>query len=203
MNGPGSSIKQWPGQPYPLGATWDGKGVSFALFSEHATGMELCLFDSPEAEKESERDRFTEYPDHVWRAYLPEVLPGQLCGYRVHGPYEPQQGHRFNPNKLLLDPYAKGIGRDANGLARSLATGLATRKAISRSTTGIVRRHPGIGSRGAASGRWWGDTSLLQSHRSTANYPLPGSCHRAVDVGSRVLSWRATGRYGQGVFVAV
>ena len=113
MNGPGSSIKQWPGQPYPLGATWDGKGVSFALFSEPATGMDLCLFDSSEAEKESERDRFTEYPDHVWRAYLPEVLPGQLYGYRVHGPYEPQQGHRFNPNKLLLDPYAKGIGRDA------------------------------------------------------------------------------------------
>lgn len=75
--------------------------------------QELCLFDSPEAEKESERDRFTEYPDHVWRAYLPEVFPGQLYGYRVHGPYEPQQGHRFNPNKLLLDPYAKGIGRDA------------------------------------------------------------------------------------------
>lgn len=112
MNGPGNSIKQWPGQPYPLGATWDGKGVNFALFSEHATDVELCLFDSPEAEKESARVRFTEYTDHVWHAYLPEVLPGQLYGYRVHGPYEPQQGHRFNPNKLLLDPYAKGIGRD-------------------------------------------------------------------------------------------
>jgi len=112
MNGPGNSIKQWPGQPYPLGATWDGKGVSFALFSEHATGVELCLFDSPEAEKESARVRFTEHTDQVWHAYLPEVLPGQLYGYRVHGPYEPQQGHRFNPNKLLLDPYAKGIGRD-------------------------------------------------------------------------------------------
>jgi isoamylase len=112
MNGAGNSTKQWPGHPYPLGATWDGKGVNFALFSEHATGVELCLFDSPDAEKESERVRFTEYTDHVWHAYLPEVLPGQLYGYRVHGPYEPQQGHRFNSNKLLLDPYAKGIGRD-------------------------------------------------------------------------------------------
>jgi glycogen operon protein len=112
MNGAGNSTTQWPGHPYPLGATWDGKGVNFALFSEHATGVELCLFDSPDAEKESERVRFAEYTDHVWHAYLPEVLPGQLYGYRVHGPYEPQQGHRFNSNKLLLDPYAKGIGRD-------------------------------------------------------------------------------------------
>ena len=107
-----TSIRQWPGQPYPLGATWDGKGVNFALFSEHATGVELCLFDSPDAEKESARVRFTEYTDHVWHAYLPEVLPGQLYGYRVNGPYDPKQGHRFNPNKVLLDPYAKGIGRD-------------------------------------------------------------------------------------------
>lgn len=107
-----NSTKQWPGTSYPLGATWDGRGVNFALFSEHATGVELCLFDSPEAEKETQRIRFTEYTDHVWHAYLPEILPGQLYGYRVHGPYDPRQGHRFNPNKVLLDPYAKGIGRD-------------------------------------------------------------------------------------------
>lgn len=112
MNGPAKIIKQWPGSSYPLGATWDGKGVNFALFSEFATGVELCLFDSPDAEKEAERIRFTEYTDHVWHAYLPEVLPGQLYGYRVYGPYDPGQGHRFNPNKVLLDPYAKGIGRD-------------------------------------------------------------------------------------------
>lgn len=112
MNGAGNSTTQWPGSSYPLGATWDGKGVNFALFSEHATGVELCLFDSPDAEKETERIRITEYTDHVWHTYLPEVLPGQQYGYRVYGPYEPQQGHRFNPNKLLLDPYAKGIGRD-------------------------------------------------------------------------------------------
>ena len=112
MNGTGKLLKQWPGAPYPLGATWDGKGVNFALFSEYATKVELCLFDSTEAVKESERIRFTENTDHVWHAYLPEVLPGQLYGYRVHGPYEPTNGHRFNPNKLLLDPYAKSIGRD-------------------------------------------------------------------------------------------
>ena len=106
------SVRQWPGSPYPLGATWDGKGVNFALFSEHATWVELCLFDSTEAQQDSERIRFTEYTDHVWHAYLPEVLPGQLYGYRVYGPYEPSQGHRFNPHKVLLDPYAKSIGRD-------------------------------------------------------------------------------------------
>ena len=105
-------FRQWPGSPYPLGATWDGKGVNFALFTEHATAVDLCLFDSIDAQQESERIRFTEYTDHVWHAYLPEVLPGQLYGYRVHGPYEPSQGHRFNAHKVLLDPYAKGIGRD-------------------------------------------------------------------------------------------
>ena len=112
MDGAASSITQWRGYSYPLGATWDGKGVNFALFSELATGVDLCLFDSPDDDKETERIRITEYSDHVWHIYLPEVSPGQLYGYRVHGPYDPQQGHRFNPNKLLLDPYAKGIGRD-------------------------------------------------------------------------------------------
>jgi isoamylase len=105
-------MRVWPGNSYPLGATWDGKGVNFALFSEHATQVELCLFDSVDAEKEAHRIPLPEYTDHVWHVYLPEVLPGQLYGYRVHGPYEPQQGHRFNPNKIVLDPYAKSIGRD-------------------------------------------------------------------------------------------
>lgn len=112
MDGVARSITQWRGYSYPLGATWDGKGVNFALFSEHATGVDLCLFDSPDNEKETERIPITEFSDHVWHIYLPEVLPGQQYGYRVHGPYDPQQGHRFNPNKVLLDPYAKGIGRD-------------------------------------------------------------------------------------------
>ena len=105
-------MKTKPGHPYPLGATWDGKGVNFALFSENATKVELCLFDSPDATKESQRISMPEQTDLVWHAYLPDIRPGQLYGYRVHGPYEPANGHRFNPNKVLLDPYAKAIGRD-------------------------------------------------------------------------------------------
>jgi isoamylase len=105
-------MRVWPGQPYPLGAIFDGAGVNFTLFSEHATKVELCLFDGPDAQAESHRIALPENTDQVWHGYLPEVQPGQLYGYRVHGPYEPKQGHRFNPNKVLLDPYAKAIGRD-------------------------------------------------------------------------------------------
>ncbi|MEA2576370.1 MAG: isoamylase, partial [Chloroflexia bacterium] len=99
----------WPGKPYPLGATWDGKGVNFAMFSENATGVELCLFDSADDEVERMRVRMTEQTDYVWHVYIPNLRPGQIYGYRVYGPYEPAQGHRFNPSKLLLDPYAKAI----------------------------------------------------------------------------------------------
>ena len=102
----------WPGRPYPLGATWDGAGVNFALFSEHATGVELCLFDKADSSTERHRIPVTERTDQVWHCYLPDALPGHLYGYRVHGPFEPEQGHRFNPNKIVLDPYAKLLGRD-------------------------------------------------------------------------------------------
>ena len=101
-------MKLWPGKPYPLGALWDGAGVNFSLFSENAEKVELCLFDSSEG-KESARIPLREKTAHVWHIYLPEVRLGQLYGYRVHGPYEPEQGHRFNPAKLLLDPYAMAI----------------------------------------------------------------------------------------------
>ncbi len=107
----GVGIRVWPGSPYPLGATWDGAGVNFALFSEHATKVELCLFDSPAATRESLRIPLPEQTNMVWHCYLPDVAPGQLYGYRVYGPYDPSAGHRFNPNKVLLDPYAKAIGR--------------------------------------------------------------------------------------------
>jgi isoamylase len=106
-------MRVWPGQPYPLGATWDGVGVNFALFSEHARRVELCLFDSPSAESESLTIPLTEHTDMVWHGYLPDVRPGQLYGYRVHGPYAPAKGHRFNPNKVVLDPYARVVGRAA------------------------------------------------------------------------------------------
>ena len=98
----------WPGKPYPLGATWDGAGVNFALFSEHAEKVELCLFD-PKGLHEIQRIQLLEQTDRVWHGYLPEARPGLLYGYRVYGPYKPEEGHRFNPNKLLLDPYAKDI----------------------------------------------------------------------------------------------
>ena len=98
----------WPGRPYPLGATWDGEGVNFALFSEHAEGVELCLYD-PDAHQPEARVQMREKTHQVWHCYLPEARPGLRYGYRVHGPYAPEQGHRFNPNKLLLDPYAKSI----------------------------------------------------------------------------------------------
>ncbi|MCB1947353.1 glycogen debranching protein GlgX [Nitrosomonas sp.] len=98
----------WPGKPYPLGATWDGSGVNFALFSEHAERVELCLFDD-KGQREEQRVALPEQTDQVWHGYLPEARPGLLYGYRVYGPYKPEEGHRFNPNKLLLDPYAKDI----------------------------------------------------------------------------------------------
>ncbi len=101
----------WPGAPYPLGATWDGEGVNFALFSEHAERVELCLFDA-RGRREVERLALPECTDQVWHGYLPDARPGQLYGYRVHGPYRPEQGHRFNPHKLLLDPYAKALWGD-------------------------------------------------------------------------------------------
>ncbi len=95
------------GLPHPLGATWDGLGVNFALFSANATKVELCLFNA-EGTRELERIELPEYTDEVWHGYLPDARPGTIYGYRVHGPYDPDAGHRFNPNKLLLDPYAKG-----------------------------------------------------------------------------------------------
>ncbi|CEA06194.1 putative glycosyl hydrolase [Pseudomonas saudimassiliensis] len=96
------------GQPFPLGATWDGLGVNFALFSAHATKVELCLFDN-EGKQELERIELPEYTNEIWHGYLPDARPGTVYGYRVYGPYEPEAGHRFNPNKLLIDPYAKQL----------------------------------------------------------------------------------------------
>lgn len=103
------TIDVWRGAPYPLGATWDGAGVNFALFSRHATKVELCLFDGMVGPGREVRIPVQEYSDEVWHCYLPSCRPGQHYGYRVHGPYEPAAGHRFNPHKLLLDPYGKAV----------------------------------------------------------------------------------------------
>ncbi|MCC6383074.1 MAG: glycogen debranching protein GlgX [Dehalococcoidia bacterium] len=98
-----------PGVPYPLGATWDGSGVNFALFSEHAERVDLCLFDQAHGASETARITLREQTDFVWHVYLPDARPGQLYGYRVFGPFDPARGMRFNPAKLLLDPYARAI----------------------------------------------------------------------------------------------
>ena len=99
-------MEVWPGSPFPLGATWDGEGTNFAIFSEHAEKVELCLFD------EADRETCVEMTERTalhWHCYLPGVHAGQRYGFRVHGPYDPPSGRRFNPSKLLLDPYAKSI----------------------------------------------------------------------------------------------
>jgi len=102
----GVEIRLKEGRPYPLGATYNGHGVNFALFSAHAKKVELCLF---EGLRESARLALPECADDVWHGYLPGAGPGLLYGYRVHGPYDPLNGHRFNPNKLLIDPYARAL----------------------------------------------------------------------------------------------
>ncbi|HEX2256029.1 MAG TPA: glycogen debranching protein GlgX [Afifellaceae bacterium] len=103
-----AQVRVEPGSPYPLGATWDGSGVNFALFSASAERVDLCLFDLNNR-REIAQVRLPEYTHEVWHGYLPDVRPGQLYGYRVHGPYDPKSGHRFNPFKLLIDPYAKAL----------------------------------------------------------------------------------------------
>src|SRR5678815_5136185 len=105
---PKIGTRVWPGLPYPRGATWDGRGVNIALHSLHAEKVELCLFDADGA-RETARIALPEYTDEVWHGYFPELRPGQLYGFRVYGPYDPAQGHRFNNNKLLIDPYARRL----------------------------------------------------------------------------------------------
>ncbi len=102
-------MRVWPGSPRPLGATWDGEGVNFAIFSENATAVQLLLFDDADGGTPSATVSLQEVTDRVWHAYLPDVRPGDLYGYKIDGPYEPSSGHRFNNRKLLLDPYAKAV----------------------------------------------------------------------------------------------
>jgi glycogen operon protein len=103
------NVVAYPGNPYPLGATWDGEGVNFALFAQHATGVELCLYSNTKDIQATARLQLKERSHYIWHIYIPGLKPGQLYGYRVSGPYDPGAGHRFNPNKLLIDPYAKAI----------------------------------------------------------------------------------------------
>jgi glycogen operon protein len=109
-------VNTWPGKPFPLGATWDGEGTNFSLFSESAERVELCLFDDDDRET---RVALEERTAHVWHGYLPWIGPGQRYAYRVHGPWAPERGHRFNPAKLLIDPYAKAIDGSVDHSAAS------------------------------------------------------------------------------------
>ncbi|MDA4112073.1 MAG: glycogen debranching enzyme GlgX, partial [Thaumarchaeota archaeon] len=102
-------MRVWPGSSYPLGATWDGSGVNFAIFSENATSVELLLYHDEKSTEPRDRIVLAERTGTVWHAYLPDLLPGQLYAYSVNGPYDPLRGLRFNPHKALIDPYAKAI----------------------------------------------------------------------------------------------
>ena len=162
----------WPGKPYPLGANWDGFGVNFALFSAHAEKVELCLFDKT-GQREIERIVLPEHTDEVWHGYLPDARPGLLYGYRVHGPYDPAAGHRFNPNKLLLDPYAKAlfgpfkwsdahygyrVGSTREDLSfdrRDNARGMPKCRVVDRAFTWGNDRHPLVP---------WSDTVIYETH---------------------------------------
>src|SRR5690348_4276803 len=131
----------WPGDSYPLGATYDGAGTNFALFSEVADRVELCLFGEDGTES---RFDLHEVDGFVWHGYLPGVSPGQRYGYRVHGPYHPADGQRCNPHKLLLDPYAKASRAPWTGASRCSRTSSGTR-------TGGTTRTP----RRTCRARWW------------------------------------------------
>src|SRR5215203_2721034 len=106
---PQEDARVWTGVPFPLGAHWDGRGINFSLLSEHATAVEVCLFARPDDPYEAERIGLPERTGHVWHGYIPDLGPGQVYGYRVYGPYRPEVGLRFNPAKLLIDPYARAI----------------------------------------------------------------------------------------------
>jgi isoamylase len=129
-----------PGRSAPLGATWDGSGVNFALFSAHAERVELCLFD-PSGRREIDRITLPEYTHEVFHGYLPEAMPGLLYGYRVHGPYDPRSGHRFNANKLLIDPYAKAL----SGTIRWTDAHFGYRLGSNRADMSFDRRDNGFG----------------------------------------------------------
>jgi isoamylase len=142
----------WRGRPYPLGATWDGSGVNFALYSENAERVELCLLE-PKGRREAERIELKERTDFAWHCYLPEARPGLLYAYRVHGPFEPARGHRFNARKLLLDPYARLVAGSACQVADSAfswdddrppRTPWEDTLLYEVHVKGFTKRHPGI-----------------------------------------------------------
>ena len=135
MNLPISAV--WPGTPFPRGANWDGEGVNFALYSENAERVELCLFDA-KGKKEIQRIELREQTDLIWHCYLPEARPGLLYGYRVHGPYDPEHGHRFNPHKLFSNPTPRRSSAPCAGATRISVTASAIVSRTCRSTAATM-----------------------------------------------------------------
>src|SRR6478735_6547016 len=159
------------GSPARLGASWDGRGTNFALFSAHADKVELCLFDG-QGRRELERIELPERTEDVWHGYLNDVSPGQLYGYRVHGPYDPKHGHRFNPNKLLIDPYARMLDRSFVLDDRHFAyqpghedgdLSFDTRDSAEVMPTCIVTGEPKVG-RALQPSTAWRDTIIYEMH---------------------------------------
>ncbi len=170
-----ASVRLSAGLPYPLGSTWDGRGTNFALFSANATKVELCLFDS-QGTREIERIALPERTEDVWHGYLGDVVPGQIYGYRVHGPYQPEDGLRFNSHKLLLDPYAKEL---AGRMAWSDAH-FAYRAGSARADLSFDRRD---NARGVPQGRGGGRSLHLGQRAATRgavgrHLHLRGACQR-------------------------
>lgn len=161
-------MKARPGGPYPLGATSDGSGVNFALFSENATAVELCLYEGAKGNTEADRVILTEQTDQVWHVYVPGLRPGQRYGYRVHGPYEPARGHRFNANKLLIDPYARAIDGHVRWNERIFGYTLPIPTPTCRSTSATART--------PSPSRWW-SIPWGSGRRSTRGCATPGTAH--------------------------
>ncbi len=168
----------WPGAPFPLGPTWDGDGTNFSLFSENAERVELCLFDTDDVEERVAVEHLTA---HTWHCYLPGVGPGQRYGYRVHGPWRPADGKRFNPSKLLIDPYAKSIdGPVRYERARTLAysPGMEDVRDDADSAAAIPRSvviDPSFDWEGDVRlGRPWAETVIYELHVKGFTRTMPG-----------------------------
>jgi glycogen operon protein len=178
------SARVWPGKSHPLGATYDGAGVNFALYSESASKVELCLFDQPEGARERERIELPERTEHVFHGYVPGLRPGQLYGYRVHGPYDPRSGMRHNPHKLLVDPYAHAVANEPDWRAPMFGYDrdadpeddlrMCTRDSAAGAPKSVVIDHAFDWGDDRPPKRRWQDTILYEAHVKGFTMRHPG-----------------------------
>ena len=178
------SARVWPGKSHPLGATYDGAGVNFALYSESASKVELCLFDQPEGARERERIDLPERTEHVFHGYVPGLRPGQLYGYRVHGPYDPRSGMRHNPHKLLVDPYAHAVANEPDWRAPMFGYDrdadpeddlrMCTRDSAAGAPKSVVIDHAFDWGDDRPPKRRWQDTILYEAHVKGFTMRHPG-----------------------------